>query len=170
MYTPIVPNRGAPTILLRESYREGKKVGKRAIANLSHLPTRQIALLRAVFQGADRQPAGFGFVVAARSQPHRHMDAVHRMMESLGLPAVIGGKPCRERDMVLALIAARILGPQTNLATTCSWGGTTLAETFDVTWADEQDCYAAMDWFLTRQDRTQKKLAARHLTAWCSTV
>ncbi len=84
MHIPIVPNRGSrPTILLRESYREGKKVKKRTIANLSHLPMRQIELLRAVFQGADRQPAGLGFVVE-RSQPQGHVDAVHRMMERLG--------------------------------------------------------------------------------------
>ncbi len=109
MHIPIVPNRNARlTILLRESYREGKKVKKRTIANLSHLPMRQIELLRAVFQGADLQPAGLGLVVE-RSQPAGHVDAVRRMMERLGLPGVIAGKPCRERDLVQALIAARIL-------------------------------------------------------------
>ena len=165
MHIHIVPNRGSrPTILLRESYREGKKVKKRTIANLSHLPMHQIELLRAVFQGVDLQPAGLGFVVE-RSQPHGHVEAVHRMMERLGLPGVIAGKPCRERDLVLALIAARIVDPQTKLATTRSWTVTTLADTFGVVAADEQDCYAAMDWLLARQDRIQKKLAARHLKA-----
>ena len=165
MHIHIVPNRGSrPTILLRESYREGKKVKKRTIANLSHLPMHQIELLRAVFQGVDLQPAGLGFVVE-RSQPHGHVEAVHRMMERLGLPGVIAGKPCRERDIVLALIAARIVDPQTKLATTRSWAATTLADTFGVTEADEQDCYAAMDWLLARQDRIQKKWAARHLKA-----
>ncbi len=165
MHIHIVPNRGArPTILLRESYREGKKVKKRTIANLSHLPMHQIALLRAVFQGADLQPAGLGFVVE-RSQPAGHVDAVQRMMGRLGLPALMASKPCRERDLVLALIAARILDPRPKLATTRSWAATTLADTFGVTWADEQDCYAAMDWLWARQDRIQKKLAARHLKA-----
>ena len=165
MHIHIVPNRGSrPTILLRESYREGKKVKKRTIANLSHLPMHQIELLRAVFQGVDLQPAGLGFVVE-RSQPHGHVEAVHRMMERLGLPGVIAGKPCRERDIVLALIAARIVDPRPKLATTRSWTATTLADTFGVTEADEQDCYAAMDWLLARQDRIQKKLAARHLKA-----
>ena len=165
MHIHIVPNRGArPTILLRESYREGKKVKKRTIANLSHLPMHQIELLRAVFQGADLQPAGLGFVVE-RSQPAGHVDAVHRMMERLGLPALIASKPCPERDLVLALITARILDPRPKLATTRSWAATTLAETFGVTLADEQDCYAAMDWLWARQDRIQKKLAARHLKA-----
>ncbi|MHB1636443.1 IS1634 family transposase, partial [Acidiferrobacter thiooxydans] len=165
MHIHIVPNRGSrPTILLRESYREGKKVKKRTIANLSHLPMPQIELLRAVFQGADLQPAGLGFVVE-RSQPHGHVEAVQRMMARLGIATLIAGKPCRERDIVLALIAARILDPQTKLATTRSWDTSTLAETFGVADVDEQDCYAAMDWLLTRQDRIQKKLAARHLKA-----
>ena len=165
MHIHIVPNRGSrPTILLRESYREGKSVKKRTIANLSHLPMRQIELLRAVFQGADLQPAGLGFVVE-RSQAQGHVEAVRRMMARLGLPALIAGRPCRERDLVLAMIASRILDPQTKLAMTRSWQATTLAETFGVTEADEQDCYAAMDWLLARQDRIERKLATRHLKA-----
>ncbi|RCN56828.1 IS1634 family transposase [Acidiferrobacter thiooxydans] len=165
MHIHIVPNRGSrPTILLRESYREGKKVKKRTIANLSHLPMPQIELLRAVFQGADLQPAGLGFVVE-RSQPHGHVEAVQRMMERLGLASLISAKPCRERDIVLALIASRILSPHTKLATTRWWHTTTLADEGGVADVDEQDCYAAMDWLLARQDRIQKKLAARHLKA-----
>ncbi len=165
MHIHIVPNRGSrPTILLRESYREGKKVKKRTIANLSHLPMHQIELLRAVFQGVDLQPAGLGFVVE-RSQPHGHVEAVARMMARLGLPALIAGRPCPERDVVLALIASRILDPRPKLAMTRSWAATTLADTFGVSAADEQDCTAAMDWLLARQDRIQKKLAARHLKA-----
>ncbi len=165
MHIHIVPNRGSrPTILLRESYREGKKVKKRTIANLSHLPMPQIELLRAVFQGADLQPAGLGFVVE-RSQPHGHVEAVQRMMARLGLASLISAKPCRERDIVLALIAARILSPHTKLATTRWWHTTTLADEGGVADVDEQDCYAAMDWLLARQDRIQKKLAARHLKA-----
>ena len=165
MHIHIIPNRDSrPTILLRESYREGKSVKKRTIANLSHLPMRQIELLRAVFQGADLQPAGLGFVVE-RSQAQGHVEAVRRMMARLGLPALIAGRPCRERDLVLAMIASRILDPQTKLAMTRSWQATTLAETFGVTEADEQDCYAAMDWLLARQDRIERKLATRHLKA-----
>ncbi|MHB8254517.1 MAG: IS1634 family transposase [Acidiferrobacter sp.] len=160
----IVPNRGStPTILLRESYREGKKVKKRTLANLSHLPMAQVALIRAVLSGADLQVAGSGFVVT-RSQAHGHVDAVAAMMQRLGLPTLISGKPCRERDIVFALIASRIRAPHTKLATTRWWHSTTVVDTFGVADVDEQDCYAAMDWLLTRQDRIQKKLAARHLT------
>ena len=150
--------------LLRRSYREGGKVRNETLSNLSHLPEPLIAMIRRSLQGETFVPLGEAFTVL-RSQPHGHVEAVHRMMERLGLPGVIAGKPCRERDIVLALIAARIVDPQTKLATTRSWAATTLADTFGVAGADEQDCYAAMDWLLARQDRIQKKLAARHLKA-----
>ena len=150
--------------LLRRSYREGGKVRNETLGNLSHLPEPLIAMIHRSLKGETFVPLGEAFTIV-RSQPHGHVDAVQRMMARLGLPGVIAGKPCRERDIVLALIAARVLDPRTKLATTRSWGTTTLADTFGVTWADEQDCYAAMDWLLMRQDRIQKKLAARHLKA-----
>ncbi len=165
MHIHLVPNRGStPTILLRESYREGKKVRKRTLANLSHLPMAQVELIRAVLKGAALEVAGSGFVVT-RSQAQGHVEAVRRMMARLGLPALIASRPSRHREIVLALIAARILDPQTKLATTRSWHATTLADDCGVAQADEQDCYAAMDWLLVRQDRIQTKLAARHLKA-----
>ena len=150
--------------LLRRSFREGGKVRNETLGNLSHLPEPLIAMIRRSLQGETFVPVGEAFTIR-RSQPHGHVEAVHRMMERLGLPALIAGKSCPERDRVLALIAARILDPRPKLATTRSWAASTLADTFGVTAADEQDCYAAMDWLLTRQDRIQKKLAARHLKA-----
>ncbi len=150
--------------LLRRSFREEGRVRNETLGNLSHLPEPLITMIRRSLQGETFVPAGEAFTVL-RSQPAGHVEAVHRMMERLGLPTVIAGKPCPERNRVLALIAARILDPQTKLATTRSWAATTLADTFGVTEADEQDCYAAMDWLLARQDRIQKKLAARHLKA-----
>ena len=165
MHIHIVPNRGStPTILLRESYREGKQVKKRTLANLSHLPMAQVALIRAVLHGADLQVAGTGFVIT-QSQAHGHVEALRGMMTRLGLASVISAKPCRERDRVLAMVASRILAPHTKLATIRWWHTTTLAEDCGVADVDEQDCYAAMDWLLSRQDRIQKKLAARHLKA-----
>ena len=150
--------------LLRRSFREGGKVRNETLGNLSHLPEPLVVMIRRSLQGETFVPVGEAFTIR-RSQPHGHVEAVHRMMERLGLPALISAKSCPERDRVLALIAARILDPQTKLATTRSWAATTLADTFGVTEADEQDCYAAMDWLLTRQDRIQKKLAARYLKA-----
>ena len=86
-------------------------------------------------------------------------------MQRVGVASLLGSKPCRERELVLAMVAARIVAPHTKLATTRWWHTTTLAEDFGVTDTNEDDLYAAMDWLLARQERVQNKLAARHLGA-----
>lgn len=165
MHVHIVPNRGSPpTVLLRESYREGKKVGKRTLANLSGLSAAQIEAIRAALRGEALQPAAQCFEAIA-SRAHGHVQAVALSMRRLGLASLIASKPCVERERVLAMVASRILAPHTKLATTRWWHTTTLAEDFGVADADEDDLYAAMDWVLVRQDTIQRKLAARHLSA-----
>ena len=165
MHIDIVPNRGSsPTVLLRESYREGNKVKKRTLANLSDLSMAQVGAIRAILRGEAWGPVTERFTVI-RSQAHGHAEAVGLMMKRLNIASLIASQPCRERDIVQALIVSRILAPHTKLATTRWWHTTTVAETFGVTDVTENECYAAMDWLLARQDRIQKKLAARHLKA-----
>lgn len=165
MHIDIVPNRNStPAILLRESYRVGKQVKKRTLANLSSLSMQQIEAIRAALRGEQWGPLASSFEVTA-SRPHGAVQAVSVAMQRLGFAALIGSKPCRERDLVLAMVASRIVAPQTKLATTRWWHTSTLAEQFDVAAADEQDLYAAMDWLLLRQDIIQKKLAVRHLNS-----
>jgi len=163
MHIHIVPNRGShPTVLLRESYREGSKVRKRTLANLSSLSSSQVDAIRATLLGQSVQPVEQAFEAIA-SPSHGHVQAVALTLQRLGLAGLIAAKPCRERDLVLAMLGARILAPHTKLATTRWWHTTTLAEEFGVVDADEDDLYAAMDWMLARQDAIQNKLAARHL-------
>ena len=163
MHIDVVPNRNSrPAYLLRESYREGKKVKKRTLANLSSLSDEQLAAIRAILQGKVLQPVESLFEVVA-SRPQGHVEAVRVAMSKLGLPALLAARPSRERNLVLAMIAARILAPQTKLATTRWWHTTTLAEDFGVADADEDELYAAMDWLLKRQPALERKLAARHL-------
>jgi hypothetical protein len=168
MHIHVVPNRGsAPTVLLRESFREGSKVRKRTLANLSSLSSAQIDAIRATLLGQALQPvapsAAPAFEVVA-SPSHGHVQAVALAMQRVGLAGLLAAKPCRELDLVLAMLGARILAPHTKLATTRWWHTTTLAQEFGVADADEDDLYAAMDWLLARQDAIQKKLAARHLS------
>ena len=164
MHIHIVPNRGSPpTVLLRESYREGAKVRKRTLANLSSLSAAQIEAIRAVLAGQAVQPSAQSLEITA-SRPHGHVHAVTLAMQRLGFASLLGAKPSRERELVLAMVAARIVAPHTKLATTRWWHTTTLAEDFGVADANEDDLYAAMDWLLARQDAIQKKLAARHLS------
>ena len=164
MHVHVVPNRGSPpTVLLRESYREGSKVLKRTLANLSSLSAAQIEAFRATLRGEFLQPVAQSFEVIA-SPSHGHVQAVALAMQRVGFASLVASKPCRERDLVLAMVAARILAPHTKLATTRWWHTTTLPEEFDVVDADEDDLYAAMDWLRAHQNTIQKKLAARHLS------
>jgi transposase len=165
MHIHVVPNRGSPpTVLLRESFREGAKVGKRTLANLSALSASQIESIRAVLRGQELQPVAQCLEII-RSRAHGHVQAVWAAMQRLGFASLIATRPSRQRDLVLAMVASRIIEPGTKLATTRQWHTTTLAQDFGVAQADEDDLYAAMDWLLARQDTIQKKLAARHLSA-----
>jgi len=163
MHIHIVPNRSsAPAVLLRQSYREGGKVKKRTLANLSSLPMAQVEAIRAVLRGDTLVPLAASFQIIG-SLGHGHVQAVRAAMKQLGFAALIGAAPSRERDLVTAMVAARILAPDTKLATTRWWKTSSLAEEFGVADADEDDLYRAMDWLLAGQDRIEKKLASRHL-------
>jgi len=163
MHIDGVPNRTSrPTYLLRESYREGKKVRKRTLANLSALSDEQIESIRAVLSGRSVRPVE-DLWQTVRSRPHGAVQALRVAMQRLGFESLIASRPGPERDAVCAMVAARILSPHTKLATTRWWHTTTLPEEFGVAGMGENDLYAAMDWLLERQNVIQKKLAARHL-------
>lgn len=152
------------THLLRRSYREDGRVKNETLGNLSHLPDALIEIIRRSLQGESFVPLAQAFEISA-SRPHGHVQAVAAAMQQLGFASVIASKPCRERELVLAMVASRIVAPHTKLATTRWWHTTTLAQDFGVAEASEDDLYAAMDWLLARQGAIQKKLAARHLSA-----
>ena len=150
------------THLLRRSYREDGAVKNETLGNLSHLPDALVEIIRRSLQGETFVPVAQAFEIS-RSRAHGHVQATALAMQRLGLASLIASKPCRERDLVLAMVASRIIEPATKLATTRLWHTTTLADEFGVADADENDLYAAMDWLLSHQDAIQKKLASRHL-------
>jgi len=163
MYIATVPNRGSPpTYLLRESFRENGKVKNRTLANLSQLPLAQIQLIRRVLKGEELVSADDAFRIT-RSLPHGHVQAVLHMIGQLELPRLIASRRCRERDLIVALIAQRILHPGSKLASTRLWKNTTLAEELRVADADADEVYNALDWLLARQKRIENKIARRHL-------
>jgi transposase len=163
MYIEIVPNRNSrPAILLREGWREGKKVCKRTLANLSDWPAQKVATLRRVLKDEPLVSPEDAFAIE-RSWPHGHVEAVLETVRHIGLDKLIGAKRSRERDLVLAMIVERLIAPCSKLATTRMWHSTTLAQLLEVEDADEEELYAAMDWLLERQGRIEKRLAARHL-------
>ena len=150
------------THLLRRSYREDGKVKNETLGNLSHLPDALIDIIRRSLQGETFVAASQAFEIV-RSRAHGHVQAVALAMQRLGLASIIASAPSRERELVLAMVASRIVQPDTKLATTRRWHGSTLAEDFGVADATEDDLYAAMDWLLARQEAIEQKLAARHL-------
>jgi transposase len=163
MYIERVPNRNSrPAILLREGWREGRKVCKRTIANLTDWPVHKVELLRRLLKDEPLVGAGEAFAIE-RSLPHGHVEAVLACMRRIGLDRLLASRHSRERDLVLAMVAERLIRPCSKLATTRLWHTTTLGESLGVGDADEDELYGAMDWLLARQSRIEKKLAGRHL-------
>jgi Transposase DDE domain len=165
MYIAAIPNRDSPpAILLREGYREDGKVKTRTLANLSKLPAEAIAALRQVLQGKQLVSTDEVFEIVEDGSPaHGHAEAVLTAMRRLGFSALINSRPSRQRDLVVAMVAARVLKPQSKLATTRWWSSTTLPEMLGLGQTDEDELYEAMDWLLEHQAPIEKKLAARHL-------
>jgi transposase len=163
MHIEAVPNRGShPTILLRQSYREGKKVRKRTLANLTALAPDVIETLKRALRGERLVGSDQAFTIE-RSIPHGHVKAVVGTIRKLGLDTIIASRRSRQRDLVVGMLAERLLHGCSKLASTRLWHTTTLAEELSVQDADVDELYEAMDWLLEGQERIEKKLAARHL-------
>jgi transposase len=171
MYVATVPNRNSPpAVLLRESFRLHGKVNNRTLANISHWPSAQVDALRAVLKGATSVavaaplPQAFEIV---RSRPHGHVAAVLATMRKLQLDRLIDKHPSEELDLVLAMIAERILEPASKLATSRALHPdtltSTLSELLHLDSPTEDELYRAMDWLLPQQARIEQALAKRHL-------
>jgi len=168
MYIETVPNRSSPpAILLRESYREDGKVKKRTLANLTHWPEPIVAGLRVLLKGGTAlKPAQSVFEIR-RTLPHGHVAAVLGVLRDLGLDDVLGPRGNRCRDLAIAMIVARILGPASKFATARALDPATqtssLGSLLDLGAVDEDELYTALDWLLERQPVVEAQLARRHL-------
>ena len=150
------------TYLLRRTYRVGKQVKHETLGNISHLPDALIDIIRRSLAGESFVSAEKSFTIE-RSLPHGHVQAVLGTLRQLGVEKLIGSKRCRQRDLVVAMIAERLLHPGSKLAAVRSWKATTLADELAVEDATEDELYDALDWLLKRQPRIEKKLARQHL-------
>jgi Transposase DDE domain len=167
MYIATIPNRSSPpAILLRESYRQDGKVKTRTLANLTHWPPAQREALRRVLRGDTLVAPEDAFEII-RSLPHGHVVAVLGTLRRLGLESLLAVQKSRQRDLVVAMIVARLIEPQSKLATARSWHPetalTSLGQTLGVAAADARALYQAMDWLRRRQPRLETALAKRHL-------
>src|SRR5690242_5928353 len=169
MYIEAVPNRNSPpAILLRESYREGGKVRKRTLCNLSDWPRAYVEGLRGVLKGGTVIPADRDAFTILRSLPHGHVAAALGTARKIGLDRILGSDGDRCRDLVLALLIGRILEPTSKLAAARALSPATasssLGEALGLGEVDDDDLYAALDWLLKRQPAIETKLAKRHLS------
>jgi hypothetical protein len=159
-----VPNRHSrPTILLREAWREGQHVRKRTLAHWTHWPAPKLDALRLLLHDVPLVPLHSLFMVE-HALPPGAVEAMVGTMRQLGLDVLLASTPCRERQLVLAMIAERRRHPRATLGTPRLWHTTTLAEELRVATADEDDLYAARDGLLARQARLEHKLATRHVS------
>ena len=164
MHIDTIPNRNSrPAYLLRESVREGKRVTKRTLANLSSLPIEQIEAIRRVLKGETLGPIGGGLECVS-SRQHGHVEAVRTAMARLGFDKLIDAKASRSRDLVMAMVAGRIIAPEVSkLGMVGAWADTTLADDLGVADANEDELYDTMDWLIERQGKIEHRLAKRHL-------
>jgi transposase len=171
MYVERIPNRNSPpAILLRESHRDGEKIKKRTLANLSDWPAAKIEALRRVLRDEAVAPTNEQALSVLRSLPHGHVAAALGTLRKLGLDRLLsqgGRQPHREVALCIAMAVARLIDPASKLATarvlddetaTCSLG-----QVIELGAVDEQQLYEALDWLVGQQGRIEQALARRHL-------
>jgi len=175
MYIEHVPNRNSPpAILLRESYRDGKTVRKRTLANLSSLPAEVIEGLKVLLRGGVAVPSLDDAFVIERSLPHGHVAAVLGAARACGAEQWFASAPAALRSVVMALLVARVVSPASKLAThrmLCEQTAThSLSRLLKLGDVDLEQVYAALDWLGEAQEGIEKRLARQHLGAvrWCS--
>lgn len=168
MYIESVPNRNSPpAILLRESYRDAGKIKKRTIANLSDWPTEIVEGLRTLLKGGKVAPADQESIIVRRALPHGHVAAVLGTLRNIGLDRMLGPPRNRCRDLVIAMIVARLIAPASKLATARlldpRTASSSLGDGLGLGPVDEDELYVALDWLGERQEAIEKALARKHL-------
>ncbi|CAN5161050.1 hypothetical protein BH23BAC3_BH23BAC3_32020 [soil metagenome] len=163
MYIEVVPNIDSPsTVLLRESRREGKKILKRTLANLSHWPAEKIQALRAVLKG-DYASLSHQTLIIEKSLAHGHVRAILATIQQTGLDAMLYSKPIRQRQLVMAMIADQLIHPCSKLGQVRLIPGTSLTAQLGLRPLTDDELYEAMDWLAGRQHHIEKKLAGKHI-------
>lgn len=172
MFIETVPNRSSPpAVLLRETWREGGKVKKRTLLNLTSWPPERVEGLRILLKGGTALPPGQVPFTIMRSLPHGHVAGIFSAIRATGLDRILAPDGNRPRDLILAMIVSRIIAPGSKLATArmldeptaCTSAGKVLG----LGPVEASELYQALDWLLVRQPDVEKKLARKHLKGGC---
>src|SRR6201984_1946761 len=169
MYIEAVPNHDSPpAILLRESYREGGKVKKRTLLNLSDWPADRIAGFKMLLKGGTVIPQDQQAITITRSLPHGHVAAALGTARKIGLDRLLGPDGNRCRDLVLGMVISRLLEPASKLAAARALSPDTasssLGQQLGLGMVNEDELYTALDWLAVRQPAIETALVKRHLT------
>ena len=164
----VIPNRSSPpAVLLRKTWREGKRIRRQTLANLSKVPQPVVDAIRAVLQGGVVFTTLDQAVTLQRSLPHGHVAALLGLATQIGLPRILHRKPCRQRDLALAALIARLIHPASKLATARGLSpdttGSSLGVLLGLGPVSGNEMLDMLDWLRQRQPWIEKSLAHRHL-------
>ena len=108
----VIPNRSSPpAILLRQAWREGPRIRRRTIANLSKMPPVMVDAIRALLKGGVVLASLDEAVSIKRALPHGHVAAMLGTLGALGMARILDRKGGRMRDLATGAIVARLLDP-----------------------------------------------------------
>jgi transposase len=163
MYVEFVPNsKYKPAILLRESKREGKKIIKKTILNITHWAPKHIDALKKALSGEKLVSVNDVFTIE-RSLPHGHVEAIMKAIMKLDFYRIISSKPAKEQKIIMALIIQRIIKPSSKLEATRLWKDSSIAKELGVENVDSNDVYKAKDWLVKRKKHIENKLIKKHI-------
>ena len=158
---------GQKVILLREARREGRKIRKKTIANLTRLPEPVIEGLRILLRGGTAVTDPSELLPITRSLPHGHAKAALGMARKLELDRILHRRDCRERQLALGAVINQLLNPvsKSAMARSLSPGSatTSLGMVLGLGEVGIKETPALMDWLVKRQPWIEKSLANRHL-------
>jgi len=168
MYIETVPNRHSPpAVLLREGYREGGKIVKRTLANLSHWDAQLVEHFRLLLKGGVAVESVDALMTIERSLPHGHVAAVLGAARACGAEKWFASAPEELRSVLLAMLCARVLAPASKLATHRmlheDTATSSLGRVLGVGQCQADDLYRALDWLHEAQPTLERALARKHL-------
>jgi transposase len=154
MFIDLVPNRNSPpAILLRESFREGSKVRKRTIANLSSWPASRIEVFRRLLRG---ELDTLSLPELFQGPIFGVLFVLKQIANQLGLTAAIGHT--RLGKLALFLVLARLPHQGSRLSAVRWAQDHAVSEVLGLDSFDEDDLYAALDDLCARQEKIERAL------------
>ena len=167
-HVDIIPNRKSrPTALLRQAWREGNRIRKKTLSNLTHLPPQIVDGIRAMLKGGVVCKDVKEAFPIKRTLPHGHVAAVLGTARNLGLDRILHRENSRLRDLALGAIVMRLLDPCSKLATSrglsCETASTSIGTIMGLGEVTGNEMLSMLDWLVGRQKWIERSLANRHL-------